>query len=975
MGKGRFTINPFENLALTPSNMEDLEQIATTLVDDNLAKYEHFLSVKLGHVDSTRWKLVKSKGHTRVYSERQERARRGSLPSHKRDATSQLPALLCLGTSVGDLDDVMFGVVSPTLEIMRVKASYVNDLSGAAVLSTIVKPTLEDPFRSVVVKWMELDIPLQSTGLVKNRDYVYVEATGFTHLSNGERVGYHILHSVQFPQTHDLPDRIRANMSICAFFRQAQRNAVDIYVTGVMDPAGGDNIRRLAIPNMANAFLSTLKYAHCGQMKKLAWVLENRYKESTQNGAPIPERICVSCAKAVGSRRLGDFRKSNSTCKLCFGFVCNACKFQKKLSFVTPDLLLAQRKVSFCRSLRLLLRYSHPHEPNPPPSACEASAVFRSLQIARDRDEDREKRAVFWCLERARDGFDPMGIAMASCAYASVSSSLPCLGSFADLPLRGTSSSFSSPHTKMLRRFALRSVQTTVRNARAFNAAAAAEQYKNPRGAKFSMTKIVATIGPVSESMDMTQRLTDEGLRIMRINFSHAEYDEAAKRISNLRACRGVHFSDKQNFNLRAVLHDTKGPEIRTGKMLNGKKITLEKGKEVVLTTDRAFEEKGTADKFYVTYDELAETVKVGDTVLLSDGLIRLTCTAVGDGEVTCMICNTEEIGNRKGVNLPGLIVELPALSDKDRRDLDFGVQHDIDFIAASFIRKASDVHEIRDFVAQCIKKHWAHEPSYIAPKIISKVENLEGIQNFDEILEASDGIMCARGDLGVEVPLQKVLTYQKHMVEKCNAVGKPVIVATQMLESMQNNPRPTRAEVSDVGNAVLDGADCVMLSGESAQGKYPIESVSTMMTVIKEADSLLLEPATRAKFHFAPPTSDVESIVSSAVKTADEMKAQLLIVLTDTGYTARKVAKYKPTVPVMCFTQSKKVGRQLQIHRGLYPVVPVVEDRRPTTAEAIVHAKNLGWIVSGDRVVVLSGDKLSDDLGKQIVLRVADVA
>jgi pyruvate kinase len=248
----------------------------------------------------------------------------------------------------------------------------------------------------------------------------------------------------------------------------------------------------------------------------------------------------------------------------------------------------------------------------------------------------------------------------------------------------------------------------------------------------------------------------------------------------------------------------------------------------------------------------------------------------------------------------------------------------------------------------------------------------LEGIQNFDQILEVSDGIMVARGDLGVEVPLQKVLTYQKYMVEKCNNVGKPVIVATQMLESMVNNPRPTRAEVSDVGNAVLDGADAVMLSGEVAQGKYPVESVKTMLTVIKEADHLL-ENGHR-EYEWEAATTDVESIASSAVKTANEMNAKLLIVLTDTGYTARKVAKYKPNVPVMCFTSSRKIGRQLQIHRGLYPVVPAEQDRRPTTAEAIIEAKKYGWLVPGDRVVVLSADKLSDDLGKQIVMRVADV-
>ncbi|KAJ0400800.1 hypothetical protein ATCC90586_008087 [Pythium insidiosum] len=499
------------------------------------------------------------------------------------------------------------------------------------------------------------------------------------------------------------------------------------------------------------------------------------------------------------------------------------------------------------------------------------------------------------------------------------------------------------------------------------------EAYRNPRSDKFSMTKIVGTIGPVSEDAETLQRVTDEGLRIMRINFSHAEYDEALLRMKNLRACRGVHWSPEHNYNLRAVLLDTKGPEIRTGKMRDGKKIRLEAGKEIVLSTDAAVENDGTPEKIYVTYDKLATTVQPGDTVLLADGLIHLTVLEVeSDKEVRCLIKNTEELGNKKGVNLPGLIVELPALSDKDKADLEFGVQNDIDFIAASFIRKPTDVLEIREFVQSCINKHWPAD--YIAPKIISKIENLEGIQNFDSILEVSDGIMVARGDLGVEVPLQKVLTYQKHMVEKCNAAGKPVIVATQMLESMLNNPRPTRAEVSDVGNAVLDGADAVMLSGEVAQGSYPVESVRTMMTIIKEADGLLAEHS-QYQFEWDPATSDVESIASSAVKTANEMNAQLLIVLTDTGYTARKVAKYKPNVPVMCFTPSKKIGRQLQIHRGLYPIVPEDTTRRPTSSEAIVAAKNLGWLQAGDRVVLLSADKLSEDLGKQIVMRIAEVA
>ncbi|RLN77589.1 hypothetical protein BBJ28_00000444 [Nothophytophthora sp. Chile5] len=350
MVKDRFTVNPFEGLALTSVDTKNLLDIAQTIVNANMERYENFWSVEKEKVDREHWKLIKAKEQARIYLERQDKQGQSHAalpPSQTKDLASDLPSLLCVGTTTGTLDDVMFGVVNPTLEIMRIKASYVDDLSGAAVLSTIVEPTEDDPFRSVAVKWMELDIPLQSTGLVKNRDYVYVEATGLMTTFDDEVVGYHVLHSVNFPQTHALPNRVRANMSICGFFRQVRPNVVKIYVMGLMDPAGNDTVRRLVVPNMANAFFSTLKYAHCGQMKKLAWFLEKRYAESKEIGAPNPERICVTCRKSV-YRRLGDFRKSNGTCKLCFGFVCGTCKLQRKLSFVTADSQLAQRKVTFC---------------------------------------------------------------------------------------------------------------------------------------------------------------------------------------------------------------------------------------------------------------------------------------------------------------------------------------------------------------------------------------------------------------------------------------------------------------------------------------------------------------------------------------------------------------------------------------------------------------------------------------------------
>ncbi|GMF45496.1 unnamed protein product [Phytophthora fragariaefolia] len=347
MVKGRFTVNPFKELVLTPEDVNNLHEISNAILDSNVSRYEDYINVDKGKVDPAQWKLVKSKDNAKVYQEKSTGASNAAPLPQSSGSSKDLPSLLCVGTTVGDMEDMMFGVVNPTLEIMRIKASYVEDLSGAAVLANIVDPTIENPFNSLVVKWMEMDIPLQSMGLVRNRDYIYVEATGFVHLANGEKVGYHILHSVNFPETHDLPNRVRANLSICGFFRQVRPNASEIFVTGLMDP-GGDMIRMLVVPTMANAFLSTLKYSHCGQMKKLQYILEKRYAEAKELGTPNREHICVSCSVPITNRRLGDFGKTDATCKLCFGYVCHSCKIQRKLSFVTPDLLLAQRKVTFC---------------------------------------------------------------------------------------------------------------------------------------------------------------------------------------------------------------------------------------------------------------------------------------------------------------------------------------------------------------------------------------------------------------------------------------------------------------------------------------------------------------------------------------------------------------------------------------------------------------------------------------------------
>ena len=354
------------------------------------------------------------------------------------------------------------------------------------------------------------------------------------------------------------------------------------------------------------------------------------------------------------------------------------------------------------------------------------------------------------------------------------------------------------------------------------------------KGRDFPLSKIVATIGPASEDAETLPAVVRSGLSVMRINFSHATDEEVQLRLKNLARTTAAYPLDGPGGMLRSVMLDTKGPEIRTGGLQAvadtgdvKAKVSLVKGETLTLTHNEAMKDCGDAATLFVTYPALASTVSVGGTVLLDDGAVSLTVTAIdGGGDVVCRIMNDGEIASRRGVNLPGAKVQLPAMSEKDRADIKYGIQNDMDFVAASFVRKASDIDEIRSWISKCHAEVHGAESDYPEAKIIAKVESTEALENLDEITEAADGIMVARGDLGVEVPLEEVVIWQKEMVEKCiaAAAGKPVVVATQMLESMQKNPRPTRAEVSDVTNAVLDGADCVMLSGESANGSYPVE-------------------------------------------------------------------------------------------------------------------------------------------------------
>lgn len=366
--------------------------------------------------------------------------------------------------------------------------------------------------------------------------------------------------------------------------------------------------------------------------------------------------------------------------------------------------------------------------------------------------------------------------------------------------------------------------------------------------------QIVATIGPASEHLPALSHVVDAGMRIMRINFSHATYDEADLRMKNLSACAVIdHTADAGQVHMRAVMLDTQGPEIRTGSFSSGiKEVLLKEGDlvsrnihpsihiivdmtlqcmvvqrydacmQVTLTTDESVRQEQTASRIWISYRKLYDTVSLGSSILLDDGIVELQVDSKGsssNGEVTCRVMNSGVVGNKKGVNMPGLPVELPAMSDKDKLDIRWGIQNNIDYIAASFVRKASDVTEIRDYCRGLIQELYPTSPSVPIPSIISKIESVEALVNFESILQVSDAIMVARGDLAVEIPMETLANVQKEMVRRCNAAGKPIIVATQMLESMQKNPRPTRAECTDVANAVIDGADCVMLSGESAKG------------------------------------------------------------------------------------------------------------------------------------------------------------
>lgn len=455
-------------------------------------------------------------------------------------------------------------------------------------------------------------------------------------------------------------------------------------------------------------------------------------------------------------------------------------------------------------------------------------------------------------------------------------------------------------------------------------------------------TKIVCTIGPKTESEEMLNNMLDAGMNVMRLNFSHGDYAEHGQRIKNLRNV--VAKTGKP----AAILLDTKGPEIRTIKLEGGNDVSLKAGQTFTFTTDKTV--VGNSEIVAVTYEGFTNDLSVGNTVLVDDGLIGMEVTAIEGKNVICKVLNNGDLGENKGVNLPGVSIALPALAEKDKQDLIFGCEQGVDFVAASFIRKRSDVIEIREFLK-------AHGGEHI--HIISKIENQEGLNNFDEILEASDGIMVARGDLGVEIPVEEVIFAQKMMIEKCVRARKVVITATQMLDSMIKNPRPTRAEAGDVANAILDGTDAVMLSGESAKGKYPLEAVSIMATICERTDRVMNSRLDNS--YDNRKLRITEAVCRGAVETAEKLESALIVVATEGGKSAKAVRKYFPNATILALTTNEKTARQLQLTKGvLSSVVKEIASTDDFYRLGKEAALSSGLAQKGEIVVMVSGALVS---------------
>ncbi|KAI3385013.1 hypothetical protein SNEBB_001636 [Seison nebaliae] len=469
-------------------------------------------------------------------------------------------------------------------------------------------------------------------------------------------------------------------------------------------------------------------------------------------------------------------------------------------------------------------------------------------------------------------------------------------------------------------------------------------------------TGIICTIGPACREVDTLETMIKAGMNIARLNFSHGTHEYHSKTIANVREAAARFKNPPRPI---AIALDTKGPEIRTGLLKSGPsgEVALEKNAKIILTTDVKYQEQCDGEKVYVDYVNITKVLKPTNRVFIDDGLISLVVEKIDSSNVYCMVENGGNLGSKKGVNLPGVPVDLPAVSEKDREDLNFGVEQDVDMVFASFIRDAEGVNKVRSCLGQSATKI----------KVISKVENHQGVLNFDDILEASDGIMVARGDLGIEIPAEKVFLGQKMMIARCNRAGKPAICATQMLESMTYKPRPTRAEASDVANAVLDGADCVMLSGETAKGDYPVQAVEMQHKIAKEAEAAIYHRELFDSLRlFTPiPTDSTTTTAIAAVSASFQTLATAIVALTSSGRSAMMISKYRPRCPILTVTRYARTARQIHLYRGCFPILissekgsKWVEDVDARIATSLDVAKKRGFCKRGDAIILVTGWK-----------------
>ena len=450
-------------------------------------------------------------------------------------------------------------------------------------------------------------------------------------------------------------------------------------------------------------------------------------------------------------------------------------------------------------------------------------------------------------------------------------------------------------------------------------------------------TKIICTQGPATDTPGIIEGLIAHGMDCARFNFSHGDHAGHKKRIDAVKAAA------KASGKIVSLILDTKGPEMRLG-LFKGDSVQLVEGNKFTLVNADI---EGDETQASVTHKNLYAEVKVGGKLLLNDGLVELRIDSIEGKDIHTTILNSGKMSSRKRVAAPGISLGLPAISEQDKRDLLFGIENDMDFVAASFIQRAADVEAIRKLIVD----NGGHM------EIISKIENFEGVKNIDEIIAASDGIMVARGDLGVEIPAEDVPIIQKDIIKKCNAVGKPVVVATQMLESMTVNPRPTRAEVSDVGNAILDGADAIMLSGETAGGKYPIEATAMMNQIALRIEESLEYKEIFLQKGIHHKHSQTDAIAHATVQLAYELNAGAIITPTRSGYTTRVVSKYRPKAPIIAFTQTARIARHLNLRWGVFPIdgtpwLDIVQMIDYSSASSLEK----GYVQEGDLVILTAG-------------------